>query len=97
MVLDEARMKVSADAVAAPYTRPITPEAVTVTPMALWLRRGPYPAIKCLKLQTVRYHAYTGSSFPNGIPPPLRGIKVLDLTRVLAGPTATMVCLQVKY
>ena len=29
---------------------------------------------------------------PNGegIPPPLRGIKVVDLSRVLAGPTATM-------
>lgn len=32
-------------------------------------------------------HAYP---YGPGIPPPLKGLKILDLTRVLAGPTATM-------
>jgi CoA-transferase family III len=29
-------------------------------------------------------------SYGHGIPPPLHNVKILDLTRVLAGPTATM-------
>ncbi|KAK0464315.1 CAIB/BAIF family enzyme [Desarmillaria tabescens] len=32
----------------------------------------------------------TQRNVAGGIPPPLKGVKILDLTRVLAGPTATM-------
>lgn len=35
-------------------------------------------------------HANAVPHASRGMPPPLRGIKVVDLTRVLAGPTATM-------
>ncbi|KIY65768.1 CoA-transferase family III [Cylindrobasidium torrendii FP15055 ss-10] len=43
------------------------------------------PSVPRRYLQT--FPAASGSG---GIPPPLKGIKVLDLTRILAGPTATM-------
>ena len=36
------------------------------------------------------YHERSPPPPLDGIEPPLRGLKVVDLTRVLAGPTATM-------
>ncbi|KAJ8080801.1 hypothetical protein PM082_017636 [Marasmius tenuissimus] len=40
------------------------------------------------RLQTTQ--AEQGRSTDDPMPPPLKGIKILDLTRILAGPTATM-------
>ena len=52
-------------------------------------------AVRLVSPIVVRAHYQTNTA-PNGvgveegIPPPLRGIKIVDLARVLAGPTATM-------
>lgn len=42
---------------------------------------------------SLRAHYQTSTASHSGapgIPPPLKGVKIVDLTRVLAGPTATM-------
>ncbi|KZT64265.1 CAIB/BAIF family enzyme [Daedalea quercina L-15889] len=42
------------------------------------------------RLSSCLSHTYSVAHAAQGMPPPLRGIKIVDLTRVLAGPTATM-------
>lgn len=55
-----------------------------------------FAAVKHAGLRTTIYSSLanyqTAARSPpdNAMPPPLKGIKILDLTRVLAGPTATM-------
>ncbi|KAJ4481944.1 CAIB/BAIF family enzyme [Lentinula aciculospora] len=58
----------------------------------LLLRRHlPVIPIAHINFTNTRYNASQASAEAlSGIPPPLAGIKIVDLTRVLAGPTATM-------
>jgi succinate--hydroxymethylglutarate CoA-transferase len=63
-------------------------------PMSLLLLNfRPYPPLSTALARFRRCQTNARPQTPlslDGIPPPLQGIKILDLTRVLAGPTATM-------
>jgi hypothetical protein len=47
-------------------------------------------SIQLFRQNIVRYHKAPFHNAMDGISPPLQGIKIVDLTRILAGPTATM-------
>lgn len=68
------------------------PDAPTMSAVALnILRRSPHLYASFTNRWPVRLYNEQSSAPPlGGIEPPLSGLRVVDLTRVLAGPTATM-------
>ena len=66
---------------------PVPPPSITMT-VSLFPRALSYSrTLRAYYKQPVRADHHNALI---GIPPPLRDIKIVDLTRVLAGPTATM-------
>ena len=70
----------------------LNPDAPTMSAVVLAaLRRSShFRASFKNKWPTRLYHEQSSSPTLSEVEPPLRGLRVVDLTRVLAGPTATM-------
>jgi hypothetical protein len=70
----------------------LTSNTPTMSVAALNISRRSYHL--CVSFRNTRLLRFShGQAFApplDGIEPPLRGLKVVDLTRILAGPTATM-------
>lgn len=63
---------------------------MSVVTLTANLRRSSNPRTFSNNRPTRLYLRQSSGPPPDGIEPPLRGLRVVDLTRVLAGPTATM-------
>ncbi|KAI0801983.1 CAIB/BAIF family enzyme [Irpex lacteus] len=55
-----------------------------------YLRSGANHIVRSVSSRRLYQTGIPAHGGAEGIPPPLKGIKIVDLTRVLAGPTATM-------
>jgi hypothetical protein len=59
--------------------------------MMTLLRRSHFAiAAHAIRATRCQSSGVTANGGPDSFPPPLLGLKILDLTRILAGPTATM-------